>query len=90
MNVSENVSRRTMLSLLGVAFGFALVLTEDEAGAETVGTERHGRRVARHLRRSQPSAPSATPAASAGPTWHDNPNGTSGSEHEMQGQFRYY
>jgi putative oxidoreductase len=56
-DMSEDVSRRKALSLLGVALGLALALTADEAWAET----------ARRPRRRQPRAgqPAAAPADAA-------------------------
>ena len=83
--MSEEVSRRKALSLLGGALGLALALTEDEAEAETAHhPPRH------HRRTAQPATAPAAPATSAGPTWHENPNGTSAVEHEMQSQYRNY
>jgi len=81
----EDVSRRKALSLLGTALGFALALIED-AEAQTAGTKSH------HTK--HPKRPTAQPAASspaaAGSTWHENPNGTSAIQHQMEEQYRQY
>jgi hypothetical protein len=55
--MSEDVSRRKALSLLGAALGLALALTEDKAVAETA---RHPRR---HQRRT--GQPVTAPAEAA-------------------------
>jgi hypothetical protein len=62
--MSEDVSRRKALSLIGTALGLALALTEDEAVAETASHPR------RHQRRTgQPaSAPAEAAAAEFKPT----------------------
>jgi hypothetical protein len=53
--MSENVSRRKALSLLGIALGFALALTDAEA--QIAGTKSH------HTKR--PRRPTAQPASAA-------------------------
>jgi hypothetical protein len=54
---------------------------------------RHQRRDRRQRLAGQsgtaPAAPGAT-TTSAGPMFHEVPNGISGSEHHMQSQWRYY
>jgi hypothetical protein len=80
----ENFSRRKALSLLGTALGLGLALTGAEA--QTAGTKSHH---TKHPKRPnvQPATP---PAAAAGPMWHENPNGTSAVQHEMEEQYRQY
>ena len=80
----EDISRRKALSLLGTPLSVALVLTDAEA--QTAGTKSH------HTK--HPKRPTAQPAASspaaAGSTWHENPNGTSAIQHQMEEQYRQY
>ena len=82
--MSEDVSRRKALSLLGTALGLALALTED-AKAETAGTKSHH---TKHPER--PTVQPASPATAAAPTWHENPNGTSAVQHQGEAQYRLY
>ena len=64
--MSEDVSRRRALSLLGAALGLALTRTEDEAEAETTGTKsRHTMRTSRHQRPTV--QPATAPAEAATP-----------------------
>jgi hypothetical protein len=77
----EDVSRRKALSLLGTALGFGLALTDAEA--QTTGTKSH-----HHTK--HPKQPAVQPAAAAGSTWHENPNGTSAIQHQMEEQYRQY
>jgi hypothetical protein len=76
-DMSEDVSRRKALSLLGAALGLALALMEDEAEAETLDNSspatagmklrQQQRRAGRHQRRTgQPAtAPAEAPAGAA-------------------------
>ena len=59
--MSEDVSRRKALSLLGTALGFALALTKD-AEAETTGTKSHH---TKHPKRATVQPASAAEAAPA-------------------------
>jgi hypothetical protein len=80
--MSEDVSRRKAMSLFGAALGLALAMNAD-AAAQTAGTKSHH---TKHPKRSavQP------PATAAGPTWHENPNGTSAVQHQGEAQYRLY
>jgi hypothetical protein len=83
--MTDHVSRRSALFVLGAALGLALGVTEDGAKAETA------RRPQRRQRRTgQPATAPAAPTPAAGPMWHENPNGTSAIEHQMQSQYRLY
>jgi hypothetical protein len=84
-DMSENVSRRKALSVLGAASVLALALTRDKGEAATDGRRQHGKRRVGQLA----TAPAAA-SASAGPTYHEVPNGLSGSEHMMQMQYRFH
>jgi hypothetical protein len=79
----EDVSRRKALSLLGTALGFALALTDAEA--QTASTKSHH---TKHPKR--PTVQRAAAPAAGGPTWHENPNGTSAIQHQMEEQYRQY
>jgi hypothetical protein len=79
----KDVSRRKALSLLGTALSVALVLTDAEA--QTAGTKSHH---TKHPKRPTVQ-PAAAPAA-GGPTLHENPNGTSAIQHQMEEQYRQY
>ena len=83
-DMRKDVSRRKALSLLGSGLGLGLALTKD-AEAETAGAKSHH---TKHPKR--PTVQRAAAPAAGGPTWHENPNGTSGSEHQMQSQYRQY
>jgi len=64
--MSEDLSRRSVLSLIGAAFGLALALSTDESDAETAGTERSQRR--RAGRRHPTTQSAATPAGTSAPS----------------------
>jgi hypothetical protein len=67
--MSEGVSRRVALSLLGAALSVALAgLTEDQAEAATAGTKpRHERRVARNQQGAAGPAPAPAEASASEP-----------------------
>ena len=81
--MSENVSRRRALSVLGAALGLALAPMQYEAKAQTAGIgRRQHRRADRRQRRTGPPATAPAEANGAGPG--ESTIGISATQHTVR------